>query len=488
MEYIISVDQSTQSTKALLFKEDGSLVALASRTHDQIYPKEGWVEHDPEVLYRNTVEVIREVAAKAQGTCSLALTNQRETVIVWNRLTGKPVCNAVVWQCMRGKDICDGLKAAGHGALVKERTGLLIDPYFSGSGVRWILDNVEGARAAADRGELLMGTVECWLIWKLTDGKVHATDYTNASRTLLFNVHTLDWDEDMLRLFTVPRSMVPEAKPCDAVYGETTVEGTFASPIRIAGVLGDSHGALAGQMCFGEGLGKATYGTGSSVMVNIGENCAEAPAGLVTSVGFAALGKVFYAFEGNIHCTGATITWLKDKLHLIGGAGEIEGLATSVKDNGGVYFVPAFAGLGAPWWHPEVKAQICGLTLGSTREHVCRAALESIGYQVADLVGAMTHTAGIDLKEIRVDGGPTRNAFLMQFQSDLLQVPVVRSEVEDASAFGAFVMNGFALGRWSSFDEAASVWNGEKPVLPRAYDKVGSAYEGWKAAVQQLIK
>lgn len=491
MEYIISVDQSTQSTKALLFTGEGRLVCSSALGHDQIYPREGWVEHDPEILYRHTVEVIRDVVEKGgckEGRFSVSLTNQRETVVVWNKVTGKPVCNAVVWQCMRGKDICDALKAAGKGALVKDRTGLLIDPYFSGSGVKWILDNVEGAREAAENGELLMGNVECWLIWRLTGGKVHATDYTNASRTLLFNVHTLDWDDDMLELFTVPKSMMPKALPCDAVFGETDVEGLFPSPVKIAGVLGDSHGALVGQMCFTEGLGKATYGTGSSVMVNIGEQFADAPDGLVTSVGFAALGKVFYAFEGNIHCTGATITWLKDKLELIGSASEIESVATSVKDNGGVYFVPAFAGLGAPWWHPEVKAQISGMTLGSTRAHVCRAALESIGYQVTDLVRAMTDTAGIKLREIRVDGGPTRNRFLMQFQSDLLQVPVVRSEVEDASAFGAFVMNRFALGCWSSFEQALEVWNGEKPVLPNAYDTVSAAYDGWKHAVEQLIK
>ncbi len=488
MSKVISIDQSTQSTKALLFDEQGRLLDMASVQHEQIYPKEGWVEHDPEVLYRNTVEVIRRVAGTPEGEYSLALTNQRETVVVWNRLTEKPVCNAVVWQCIRGKDICDRLKAEGKGSLVKERTGLLIDPYFSGSGVKWILDNVPGTREAAERGELLMGTVECWLIWKLTGGEVHATDYTNASRTLLFNIHTLDWDSDMLELLTVPASMLPKALPCDAVFGETTVEGLFPQPVKIAGVLGDSHGALVGQMCLSEGLGKATYGTGSSVMVNIGEKCAVAPEGLVTSVGFAALGKVFYGFEGNIHCTGATITWLKDKLGLIGGASEIEAVATSVPDNGGVYFVPAFAGLGAPWWHPEVKAQISGLSLGSTRAQVCRAALESIAFQVADLVKAMTDTAGIALKEIRVDGGPTRNAFLMQFQSDLLQVPVVRSEVEDASAFGAFVMNGFARGKWTSFDQAAAVWNGETPVLPQSFDKVADNYNGWQAAVRQLIK
>lgn len=488
---VISVDQSTQSTKAFLFSEEGRLIRMASMTHKQIYPKEGWVEHDPDEIYNSLVKVLIKLGLENKGReveYSLSLTNQRETVLVWDKHTGKPVSNAVVWQCMRGKDICDTLKAKGHDALVKERTGLLIDPYFSASGAKWILDNVPGARAAAERGDLLMGTIDCWLIWKLTGGKVHATDYTNASRTLLFNIHTLDWDDDLLRLFTIPRSMMPQAKPCDAVFGETTVDGLFDAPIPIAGVLGDSHGALVGQMCFTEGLGKATYGTGSSVMVNIGQNYSDAPEGLVTSVGFAALGKVYYGFEGNIHCTGATITWLKDKLGLISSPKEIEEVATSVTDNGGVYFIPAFAGLGAPWWHPEVKAQICGMTLGSSRAHVCRAALESIGYQVADLVKAMTDTAGIGLREIRVDGGPTANKFLMQFQSNLLQVPVVRSEVEDASAFGAFVMNGFALGRWHSFDEALSVWNGDAPVKPEAYEKVSAAYEGWKKAVHQLIK
>ncbi len=489
---VISVDQSTQSTKALLFKEDGTLVNIASLQHPQIYPREGWVEHDPDVLYANTVKTIAEVIKVNSGkdvVYSLALTNQRETVIVWNKHTGKPVYNAVVWQCLRGKEICDRLKAEGYSKTVQDKTGLLIDPFFSASGAKWILDNVDGARAAAENGDLLMGTVESFLIWKLTGGKVHATDYTNASRTLLFNIHTLEWDDDMLRLFTIPRSMMPEPRPSDAVYGETTVDGLFSEPIMIAGVLGDSHGALVGQMCFTEGLGKTTYGTGSSVMVNVGETCpVTPPSGLVTSVGYAALGKVFYAFEGNIHCTGATISWLKDQLNLIGSAGEIEAIATSVPDNDGVYFIPAFAGLGAPWWHSEARAQISGLSLNSTKAHVCRAALESIGYQVCDLVKAMTESAGISLKEIRVDGGPTKNKFLMQFQSDLLQVPIVRAEVEDASAFGAFVMNGFARGKWTSFEQASTVWNGEAPVLPQDYSEVSTQYAGWQNAVKQLIK
>lgn len=356
--YVISVDQSTSATKALLFNEDGKLLHSSSVAHKQYYPAEGWVEHDAEEIYRNTIEAIRIVKdslAEADATFSLALTNQRETVVVWNRITGKPVCNAVVWQCMRGREICERLKAEGFSDLVQERSGLMIDPYFSGSGIKWILDNVNGAREDAEAGYLLFGTIDCWLIWKLTRGKVHATDYTNASRTMLFNVHTLAWDKDLMSMLDVPESMAPQALPSDAVFGTTDAEGVFGEPVQIAGVLGDSHGALAGQMCFGEGQGKATYGTGSSVMVNIGENAAKAPAGMVTSVGFAALGKIFYAFEGNIHCTGATIAWLERELKLINNASEIEELATSVPDNGGVYFIPAFAGLGAPWWNSRVR-------------------------------------------------------------------------------------------------------------------------------------
>ena len=488
---IISIDQSTSATKALLFDENGKLLKRASREHRQYYPQSGWVEHDAEEIYGNTIAVIKEIVAEDSASdYSLAITNQRETVVVWDKRTDKPVSKAVVWQCMRGKEICEDLKAKGYAQLVQERSGLLIDPYFAGSGAKWILDNVEGARQDAEDGHLLMGTIDSWLIWKLTGGKVHATDYTNASRTMLFNINTLDWDDDLLAMLTIPRSMMAKPLPCDAVYGETTAEGTFAVPVKIAGVLGDSHGALVGQMCFTEGLGKATYGTGSSVMVNIGEAFSPAPSGLVTSVGFAALGKCFYAFEGNIHCTGATIKWIKDQLEMIGSSAESEALATSVADNGGVYLIPAFAGLGAPWWKSDARGAIVGLTLSSTRAHILRAAVESIAFQVADLVKTMTNTAGIQLKEIRVDGGPTNNKFLMQFQADLLQVPVVRSEVEDASAFGAFVMNGFARKKWASFEEAAEIWKGEKPTMPslKNMETTAQNYLGWTRAVGQLIK
>lgn len=417
------------------------------------------------------------------------LYNQRETVVVWNKHTGKPICNAVVWQCMRGADICNELKASGYSEIVQAKSGLLLDPYFSASGVKWILDNVEGARQAADNGDLLMGTIDTWLIWKLTDGKRHVTDYTNASRTLLFNIHTMQWDSDLLELFTIPETMMPELLPCDAVFGETTVGGLFKNPIVIAGVLGDSHGALAGQMCFEEGLGKVTYGTGSSVMVNIGEKAAVAPRGLVTSIGFAALGKIFYAFEGNIHCTGATIKWLEQRLQMISSPDEAEELAATVKDNGGVYVVPAFAGLGAPWWQGDVKAAILGMTLGTGKPHVLRAALESIAYQVNDLVRAMTSQAGIKLKEVRADGGPTKNKFLMQFQADCLRVPINCSDVEEASALGAVVMNGMARKIWTSFEQVSVLRRSRYRIEPQSnLSQVEKWCEGWLKAVNQLIR
>ena len=490
---IIAIDQSTSATKALLFDDNCKLIKQIGVPHQQYYPQPGWVEHDAEEIYQNMLNAISQLPLETvSGELSIAITNQRETVVVWDRETGRPVCNAVVWQCMRGQDICEDLKAKGFGPMVKEKSGLLIDPYFAGSGAKWILDNIDGARQAAEDGKLCFGTIDSWLIYKLTGGKVHATDYTNASRTMLFNVHTLDWDDELLDMLTIPRSMMPEAKPCDAVYGEVADEVKQAlglqGEIKIAGVLGDSHGALSGQMCFGEGYGKATYGTGSSVMVNIGEAYAPAPDGLVTSVGFSALGKTFYAFEGNIHCTGATLLWLRDQLQLIDGPHEVEEIATSIPDNGGVYFVPAFSGLGAPWWNGSAKAAISGMTLATTKAHVVRAALESIAYQVTDLVRTMTEKAGITLKEIRVDGGPTKNKFLMQMQSDLLQAPVVRSEVEDASAFGALVMNRFALGAWQTFSEAEQAWECLGSTTPaHTAEEMAPAYDGWKQAVQNLM-
>ena len=491
--YIIAIDQSTSATKAMLFNEQCEMLRRVNKAHQQYYPKAGWVEHDAEEIYNNTLWVVKELLKDEnlqENNYSLAITNQRETVVVWDKTTGKPVCNAVVWQCMRGAEICNQLKEAGYGKMVQEKSGLLIDPYFSASGAKWILDHVAGAREKAEKGDLLMGTIDAWLIWKLTDGRVHATDCTNASRTMLMNIHTLEWDDDLLRLFTIPRTMMPEIRACDSTFGETTFEGLFKEPILIAGVLGDSHGALAGQMCFEEGLGKATYGTGSSVMVNIGEQFAAAPQGLVTSIGFSALGKTFYAFEGNIHSTGATLKWLEQQLKMIESPNEVEAAANEVKDNGGVYFVPAFAGLGAPWWNDQVKAAVFGMTLATTRSHFLRAALESIAYQVNDLVKAMTQQAGIALKEIRVDGGPTKNQTLMQFQADCLRVPINCSDVEEASAMGAVVMNGLSRGVWSSFDEVSQLrksrWT--RQPNPDNEQEMEQLIAGWHQAVQQLIK
>lgn len=490
MKYIITIDQSTSATKAVVFNEQCRLICRKNVAHKQYYPKPGWVEHDAEEIYRNTVEAVREAVGTIEDeniSYSLAITNQRETVVVWNRLSGKPVYNAVVWQCQRGADICEDLRQRGFTEMIRERSGLLIDPYFAASGVKWILDNVDGAREAADRGELLMGTIDTWLIWKLTQGKVHATDYTNASRTLLFNIHTLDWDDELLELFTIPRSMLAKPMPCDSVFGETTVDGLFSEPILIAGVMGDSHGALAGQMCFDAGMGKATYGTGSSVMVNIGEEPIKAPEGLVTSVGFATKDKVFYAFEGNIHCTGATIKWMTDKLKLIDSPAEVEQHALSVPDNGGVYLVPAFAGLGAPWWNSQAKAMICGMTLATERGHVCRAALEAIAYQIKDLIDLMTGHAGITLKELRVDGGPTKNKLLMQFQADMLDACINRSDVEEASAMGSMIMNGLARNVWKNLEEVSALRTTDNRVYPNMDEQERERlYAGWTNAVHTV--
>ena len=490
----IAIDQSTSSTKALLFDEQCKMLARTNVDHQQYYPQTGWVEHDAEEIYNNMVEAIRrlmeDVRCKMEDVSySLAITNQRETAVVWNKTTGKPIANAVVWQDTRGAELCRQLRSKGYAKKVFDKSGLLIDPNFSASGVKWLLDNVPGAREQAAHGELLMGTIDTWLVWKLTGGKVHATDTTNASRTMLFNIHTMQWDDDLLQLFDIPRSMMPDVLPCDAVYGETTCEDVFSRPIQIAGVLGDSHGALVGQMCFTQGLGKVTYGTGSSVMVNIGEEPKAAPEGLVTSVGFSALGKTYYGFEGNIYSTGATLKWICDQLQLIGKPSEMEALATSVEDNGGVYIVPAFSGLGAPWWKSDVKGAVFGLTFATTKAHFLRAALESIAYQIKDLVDVMAHAIGGNLKEIAADGGPTKNRFLMQFQADMLETPVVCTEVDDASALGAVIMNGFARGLWHSFDEAVGFRKVTQIYQPNTHlsSLTSHLYQGWRNAVNQLI-
>lgn len=490
MNRIIAIDQSTSSTKAMLFDEECRMLARQNVDHHQYYPQAGWVEHDAEEIYQNLVEAVRQLVASEPNPdirYSLALTNQRETVVVWDKATGKPVYNALVWQDNRGVALCQQLREQGYGPMVLERSGLLIDPNFSATGVRWILDNVEGAREAANDGKLLLGTIDTWLVWRLTGGQSFYTDTTNASRTMLFNIHTMEWDDDLMRLFDIPWTMVPEVLPCDAIFGETTVEGIFAQPIPIAGVLGDSHGALVGQMCFGKGSGKVTYGTGSSVMVNIGEQPLPAPKGLVTSVGFSALGHHFYGYEGNIYSTGATLKWIADQLQLVGHPSEMEAEAVKVESTNGVYIVPAFAGLGAPWWQPQAKGAVVGMTFSTNKSHFLRAALESIAYQVRDLVGVMAEATGGRLSEICADGGPTKNQFLMQFQADLLDTPVVCTEVEDASAMGAVIVNGFARKRWTSFDDVVQLRRVTKIIEPHHTDEMEHLYQGWRKAVEKII-
>ena len=490
MNRIIAIDQSTSSTKAMLFDEECRMLARQNVDHHQYYPQAGWVEHDAEEIYQNLVEAVRQLVAPEPNPdirYSLALTNQRETVVVWDKTTGKPVYNALVWQDNRGAALCQQLREQGYGPMVLEHSGLLIDPNFSATGVRWILDNVEGAREAANDGKLLLGTIDTWLVWRLTGGQSFYTDTTNASRTMLFNIHTMEWDDDLMRLFDIPWTMVPEVLPCDAIFGETTVEDIFAQPIPIAGVLGDSHGALVGQMCFGKGSGKVTYGTGSSVMVNIGEQPLPAPKGLVTSVGFSALGHHFYGYEGNIYSTGATLKWIADQLQLVGHPSEMEAEAVKVESTNGVYIVPAFAGLGAPWWQPQAKGAVVGMTFSTNKSHFLRAALESIAYQVRDLVGVMAEATGGRLSEICADGGPTKNQFLIQFQADLLDTPVVCTEVEDASAMGAVIVNGFARKRWTSFDDVVQLRRVTKIIEPHHTDEMEHLYQGWRKAVEKII-
>jgi len=490
MKYTIAIDQSTSATKAMLFDENGQLIARTSEDHRQYYPQPGFVEHDAVEILENTYKAVQRLVQNhisgSDEIKSIAITNQRETVVVWDKRTGKPVYNAVVWQCNRGTQICEELIAQGHEPMVTDKTGLIINPYFSASGVKWILDNVENAREAAENGHLLLGTMDCWLIWNLTGGKIHATDYTNASRTLLFNIHTLDWDQELMDLFTIPASMLPQALASDDIYGSTTFDGLIPE-VPIAGVLGDSHGALAGQMCFTSGMGKATYGTGSSIMINIGEKPLPAPKGLVTSVAFAVCGKTYFVYEGNIHCTGATIKWLQDDLKLIQSAAETEELAASVNSTDGVYFVPAFAGLGAPWWDNEAKALICGMNRGTGKAHIVRAALESIAYQVKDLMD-LIQNSGVELKELRVDGGPVKNNFLMQFQSDMLQAKINRSPIQEASALGAFLMSGFALKTWRVLSEAEKLRTSNDYILPTMdIEKMEKLHVDWQKAVKRTL-
>lgn len=455
-KYIMALDQGTSSSRCIIYDRAGRQISSAQKEFTQIFPKEGWVEHDPEEIWSSQVSVCYEALIKAAATWhnieAIGITNQRETTIVWDRNTGEPVYNAIVWQCRRTADYCRSLEEEGLADKIKEKTGLLIDPYFSATKIRWILENVEGAREKAERGELLFGTVETWLIWKMTKGRVHATDYSNASRTMMFNIHELKWDEELLGIYGIPASMLPEVRPSSGFFGETESD-LFAGSIPVSGAAGDQQAALFGQMCFDEGMAKSTYGTGCFLLMNTGEKPVTSKNGLLTTVAWGLDGKVSYALEGSVFVCGAVIQWLRDELGIISSAAESEGLAKAVSDSGGVYLVPAFAGLGAPYWDPGARGILTGLTRGSSRNHIVRAALESMAYQCYDLLKAMESDLGRSLTGLRVDGGACANGFLMQFQADILNTAVYRPEIIETTSLGAAYLAGLATGYWKNTED-----------------------------------
>jgi len=491
-KYILSMDQSTSGTKAIIWDENAKIISKSYVEHAQYYPNPGWVEHDPEEIYSKTLMAI-DVVLKDKGIqigdiAVLAITNQRETAVVWDRETGKPVYNAVVWQCQRAADICKELEQNGYGEMIRQKTGLTLSPYFSAAKIKWILDNVKGAREKAKEGRLLCGNIDAWLIWKLTKGKVHATDYSNASRTQLFNIRDLKWDQEILEIFDIPPQMMPEVKFSDEIFGYTDEESGFPGRVPISGIMGDSHAALFGQNCFEKGSAKATYGTGSSVMMNIGDEFFEAPHGLVTSIAWGMSNRVEYVFEGNINCTGATIQWLVDNLQIIPESKLAGEIASTLKDNEGVYLVPAFVGLGAPYWDSEARAAIVGISRGITKVHIVRAAEESIAYQIKDILDLMVNNSGIGLKGLRVDGGPTRDNFLMQFQADILGISVERNKVAEVSALGSAFMAGIAIGLWKSIDDIKQLRQVDKVFTSKmSEEERNRLYKGWKEAVSKVI-
>jgi glycerol kinase len=490
-DYLLAIDQSTSGTKALVIDRSGAVVARSEAGHRQFYPAPGWVEHDPVEIYRNVVrlarEALREAGIGARQLAALTITNQRETAVLWDRTTGLPVHNAIVWQCRRTSGHCAKLRADGHEPAVLAATGLMLDPYFSATKWRWMLDHADGAREKLREGKLLAGTIDSWLIWKLTGGRVHATDYTNASRTSLYNIHALDWDDDMCALFGVPRELLPEVKPSDDIYGYTAEPELWDEPVPITGVIGDSQAALFGQMCHEPGMAKATYGTGTSVLMNIGPAPVSPGNGLVTAIAWGRGGAVTYALEGIIRTSGDTIKWVRDNLGLFNTFEEMDDLLKQAPDNEGVYLVPAFVGLGAPWWAPDARAAITGMSRSTGRAHIVRAALESIAYQVCDAIELMQRESGVTLAELRADGGASRNAELMRFQADLLDKAVAVSEVAELSAMGSAFLGGLGTGFWPS--PAHLPAGGGRRFEP----KMGAAerqrlLEGWRKAVRSVLE
>ena len=488
-KYILAFDQGTTSSRAILFNQAGKIIETVQREFTQIYPKAGWVEHDPVEIWASQSGVAREVLEMAgissQEIAAIGITNQRETTVVWDKNTGKPIYNAIVWQCRRTASICDDLRKMGMEDHIRKTTGLVVDAYFSGTKVKWILDNVEGAREKAEAGDLLFGTIDTWLIWNLTRGQRHVTDYTNASRTLLFDIKNLKWDDKILEALNIPKSMLPEVCQSSEVYAKT--DGSlFGTNIPIAGIAGDQQSALFGQACFEPGMVKNTYGTGCFMLMQTGEKLIPSNNGLLTTIAWGVDGKVEYALEGSVFMGGATIQWLRDELQLITDAADSEYFAKKVEDTNGVYLVPAFAGLGAPYWDMYARGTMVGLTRGANKNHIIRAALESIAYQSKDLVKAMEEDSGFDLKTMRVDGGATANDFLMQFQSDILGVQVQRPDVTETTALGAAYLAGLAVGFWSSRDEISSNWKVDKTFESEmAENKRTDLFAGWQRAVDR---
>jgi len=490
-KYIIALDQGTTSSRAIIFDRDQNILDVCQKEFTQIYPKQGWVEHNPLEIWSSQYGVLQEVMAKANITqeeiAAIGITNQRETTIVWDKNTGEPVYNAIVWQCRRTAGIVEELKKDEEFVeYVKDNTGLLLDAYFSGTKIKWILDNVEGAREKADRGELLFGTVDTWLVWKLTNGKVHVTDYTNASRTMLYNIKDLKWDEKILNKLNIPKSLLPEVKNSSEVYGYANLGGTGGVRVPIAGMAGDQQCALFGQTCFDEGSVKNTYGTGCFLLMNTGEKMIRSKNGLLTTIAVGIDGKVQYALEGSVFVGGAVIQWIRDELKLVNDAADTEYFAKKVKDNGGVYIVPAFTGLGAPHWDMYARGAISGLTRGANRNHIIRAALEAIAYQSRDLIDAMQEDSGCKLTSIKVDGGASRNNLLMQFQADITGSEVVRPIITETTALGAAYLAGLAVGFWKSKEEIAKKWAVSQEYSPNLDEDVKEKlYRGWKKAVDR---
>ncbi|MVX63570.1 glycerol kinase GlpK [Clostridium chromiireducens] len=490
-KYIIALDQGTTSSRAIVFDKEQNIFGVSQKEFTQIYPNQGWVEHNPLEIWASQYGVLQEVIAKTNITqeevAAIGITNQRETTIVWDKNTGEPVYNAIVWQCRRTAAIIEELKEDNEfGEYVKENTGLLLDAYFSGTKIKWILDNVEGARERAEKGELLFGTVDTWLVWKLTNGKVHVTDYTNASRTMLYNIKDLKWDEKILEKLNIPKSMLPEVKNSSEVYGYTNLGGTGGVRVPIAGMAGDQQCALFGQTCFEEGSVKNTYGTGCFLLMNTGEKLIHSKNGLVSTIAIGIDGKVQYALEGSVFVGGAVIQWIRDELKLVNDAADTEYFAKKVEDNGGVYVVPAFTGLGAPYWDMYARGAIFGLTRGANRNHIIRAALESIAYQSKDLIDAMQEDAGCKLTRLKVDGGASRNNLLMQFQADITGAEVVRPIITETTALGAAYLAGLAVGFWKSKEEIAEKWAVSQAYTPNlSEDKKEKLYRGWKKAVKR---